>query len=47
MGLINELNAIKARLDALEQHRDLRITDLERVNDQLRQRIEQIEKRKK
>lgn len=47
MGLINELNAIKARLDALEDHRDARIKDLEDKNDRLTQRIEALEKRKK
>lgn len=47
MGLINELNTIKSRITALEEHKDARITELERVNDQLRQRIEALEKRRK
>jgi len=50
IALINELNAIKGRLAALENiksHEHERIGEVERVNDQLRQRIEQLEKRKK
>jgi len=47
MGLINELNAIKERLNNLEQHRDARIKVLEDAHDQLVRRIEMLEKRKK
>lgn len=50
MGLINELEAIKGRLAALENikaHERERIGELEQMNEQLRKRIEQLEKRKK
>jgi len=47
MALINELNAIKERLNNIEQHRDARIKVLEDAHDQLLRRIEQLERRKK
>lgn len=45
--LIRKLDEFEKRISDLEGHKDDRIRELETANDQLTQRVEALEKRKK